>query len=87
MKYKYYVYVLQCLVDKTLYIGMTNDISWRFIQHELKQSKYTGRKEDWVLIYYSTFIGKNAKQKSIEFEKYLKSGSGRQFIRQHILDN
>jgi len=85
-KYIHFVYVLQCLTDKTLYIGSTKDIDWRFIQHELKQSKYTNKKENWVLIYYSVFIGKDAKNKALKFEKYLKSGSGRQFIKRHILN-
>lgn len=86
-KYIHCVYILQCLIDKTLYIGLTNNLNWRYIQHELKQSNYTSRKDHWVLIYYSTFMGKNSKNKAVKFEKYLKSGSGREFIKKHILNN
>lgn len=85
--YAYHVYLLQCLIDKTIYIGYTHNLNWRYIQHELKQSNYTSRKDHWVLIYYSTFIGKDSKQKAIKFERYLKSGSGREFIKAHILNN
>ncbi|MFC1622680.1 GIY-YIG nuclease family protein [Patescibacteria group bacterium] len=84
-KYYYYVYILQSLLDKTLYTGSTNDIDWRVIKHNLKMSKYTSKKEHLFLIFYSKFIGKDAKQKALKFEKYLKSGSGRAFIKRHIL--
>ena len=47
--------------------------------------KYTGRKEHLILIFYSKFISQDAKEKAIKFEKYLKSGSGRAFIKRHIL--
>ena len=83
--YIYYAYLLQSLVDDTLYTGSTSNIDWRFIEHELKRSKYTSRKENWVLIHYSVFIGKDAQLKAIKFEKYLKSGSGRAFIKRHLL--
>ena len=81
----YYVYVLKSLLDNTLYTGSTNDVDWRTIEHDLKRSKYTGRKDHLTLIFYSKFIGKDAKQKALEFEKYLKSGSGRAFVKKHIL--
>jgi predicted GIY-YIG superfamily endonuclease len=41
---KYYVYILKSLVDETLYIGSTVNLENRFIEHELKRSKYTSRK-------------------------------------------
>jgi predicted GIY-YIG superfamily endonuclease len=79
------VYILKSLIDGTLYTGSTNNVSQRYIEHELKGSKYTSKKEHLVLIFYSVFIGKDAKEKAIKLEKYLKSGSGRAFIKRHIL--
>ncbi len=84
-KFIYYVYILKSLVDGTLYAGLTTDLRNRFIEHELKKSKYTSKKEDLILIFYSTFIGQDARQKATQFEKYLKSGYGRAFVKRHIL--
>jgi putative endonuclease len=84
-QYIYYVYILQSLVDNKLYTGMTKNVNERFIEHELKKSKYTSKQEHLVLIYYSVFIGKESKEKAILFEKYLKSGSGRAFAKKHLI--
>lgn len=81
----YCVYILQSLLDGTLYTGSTNSVNRRYLEHELKQSKYTSKKEHLVLIFYSIFIGEDAKEKALKFEKYLKSGSGRAFVKRHIL--
>lgn len=83
--YKYHVYILKNLVDKKLYTGSTYDVDKRFIEHELKRSTYTSKKEHLALKFYATFIGKDAKQKALEFEKYLKCGSGRAFVKRHLI--
>jgi len=82
--FAYYVYVLQSLKDGTLYTGYTNNITRRQLQHDLKQSKYTSKKGPFEMIFHCVFYGKLAKQKAEDFEKYLKSGSGRAFIKRHI---
>ena len=81
----YCVYILKSLIDETLYTGSTDNVNRRYIKHELKESKYTSKKEHLVLIFYSVFIGKDAKEKAIKLEKYLKSGSGRAFTKRHVL--
>jgi len=81
----YYVYILKSLLNNTLYTGSTNNVDERYIEHELKKSKYTSKKDHLILIFYSKFIGEDAKDKALEFEKYLKSGSGRAFVKRHIL--
>ena len=85
MNYKHQVYILKDLLDNKLYIGSTYNVDNRFIEHELKRSKYTSKKDHLILAFYSTFIGKEAKQKALEFEKYLKSGSGRAFVKKHLI--
>lgn len=85
--YSYYVYILQSLKDKSLYIGSSNNLDKRIVEHDLKKSKYTSKKHPYEIIWHCVFIGDNAQEKAIKFEKYLKSGSGRMFIQRHILNN
>jgi predicted GIY-YIG superfamily endonuclease len=81
----YFTYILKSLKDESLYYGSTSDLSKRQTEHDSKKSNYTKRKGPFDLIYYAVFIGKDAKEKAIKFEKWLKSGSGRAFVKRHIL--
>ncbi|MCX5715804.1 MAG: GIY-YIG nuclease family protein [Candidatus Omnitrophica bacterium] len=67
--------------DRT-YIGLTEDLSKRMDAHNAGQSPYSKKYGPWELTAYTTF--KN-KQKAVEFEKYLKSGSGFAFLKKHFL--
>lgn len=76
MKY-YYVYVLQSLTRKSLYIGYSKDINKRLIEHNEGKSKATKPFRPYKLIYFEAFIKKSdAKSREI----YLKSGWGRRTL-------
>ncbi len=78
----YYVYVLECEGDKSLYIGFTRDLRQRYKDHrEGKGGSATKRKHDRRLIY---FEGYSDKADAIGREKFLKSGSGRRYIRKQL---
>jgi putative endonuclease len=77
----FYVYVLVC-GDGTTYTGYTKDIQERMHRHNNKMVPYTASKQPLKLVHYSVFIDK---YKAIFFEKYLKSGSGRAFMKRHLL--
>jgi putative endonuclease len=51
----YYVYVLKSLKDHSLYIGYTNDIDRRLLEHNSGQSVYTKSRCPWALVYYEAF--------------------------------
>ncbi len=73
----YYVYILQSLKNKSLYIGYSTDIKARFIQHNNGESKATKPFKPYKLIYYESFLNRlDAKHR----EEYLKSGYGRRTI-------
>jgi putative endonuclease len=78
----YYVYLLKSQSrPKQPYIGSTRDLRRRLKQHNEGRSPHTAKFRPWILIAYFAF----AKEKTaIAFEKYLKSGSGRAFIRRHF---
>lgn len=77
----YYVYILQSLKNKSLYIGYSTDIKTRFFQHNNGESKATKPFRPYKLIYYESFLNmKDAKHR----EEYLKSGYGRRTIKKML---
>lgn len=76
----YVVYVLENQLDKTWYTGFTEDLKERLRAHQSGQSHYTKGK-DWNLIYAELYRNK---QDALGREKFLKSGSGKQFIRKQL---
>ncbi len=82
MDEKFYVYIIQSEVDRSIYVGMTKNLAHRIYEHNNRLSGFTKSKVPWKLLWYCVFSNeKNA----ILFEKYLKTGSGRAFIRRRIL--
>lgn len=76
----YYIYSLKC--KKGHYIGCTNDLKDRLQKHQKGYVVATKNRLPVKLNFY--FVIKD-KYKAFEFEKYLKSGSGRAFINKHFL--
>ena len=74
----FYVYVLQSLVDKTLYIGMTNNLKRRISQHNVGKVRSTKAKKPFKLIYQESF---NSRIEAREREKYYKTGFGREQLK------
>lgn len=69
----FYTYILESLTDQTYYIGWTENLKRRFVEHNSRTSKYSSKKAPFKLVWYGAFL---TKQKAINFEKYLKTGSG-----------
>ena len=77
----WYVYILKCS-DNTYYVGYTQNLEERIIRHEKGENTYTKFRKPFSLVFYAAF---SDKYKALEFEKYLKSGSGRGFARKRFL--
>lgn len=76
---RYYIYILCSLKDKGLYIGYTNDLKRRLVEHAKNQSIATKFRTPFKLIHYEYFINEHdAKAR----EEYLKSGYGRKQLKQ-----
>lgn len=75
----YYVYTLRC-ADGTHYVGKTKNLKDRIARHEKKQVAYTAERLPLELVTYRVFFDE---YKAAQFEKYLKSGSGRAFANRH----
>ena len=75
----YYVYSLKC--KDGYYVGCTNDLKDRFSRHQKGEIPATADRLPVELDFY--FAIKD-KYKAFRLEKYLKSGSGRAFIKKHL---
>jgi len=51
----YYVYVLQSKENERLYIGYSNDLKRRLIEHRQGKVYSTKRWKPWELIYYESY--------------------------------
>ena len=79
----YYVYILQSLKNKSLYIGYTTDLKKRFSEHNDGKSSATKPFRPYKLIFYEAFLSqKDAKLR----EEYLKSGWGFRSINKMMKD-
>jgi len=65
-------------------VGYTKDIQKRLNVHNSGKSPHTSKFKPWQLIVYLCFVNETA---AFEFEKYLKSGTGRALIAKRFLIN
>ena len=73
----YYVYLLKSINHSDqIYIGFTLDLKERLKVHNAGGSTHTAKYKPWLLHAYFAF---STKKQALDFEKYLKSHSGRAF--------
>lgn len=78
----HYVYIIQSQKDQSFYTGFTDNLKVRLKQHNQHDSKYSSSKAPFKLKWYCAFTNK---KKALDFEKYLKQGSGFAFARKHLV--
>jgi len=76
----FYVYILKCN-NKKLYIGCMEDLKERMKRHE---NGHVPAIKGRLPIKLANYIAFQNKYHAYEFEKYLKSGSGRSFVKRHF---
>ena len=54
----YYVYIIRSQKLGQYYIGQTNDLKRRILEHKSGKSTFTSRASDWKLIYYEAFTSR-----------------------------
>lgn len=83
--FMHYVYIIESIKYKKRYIGYTKDLVERVSRHNNDRGvRYTEKYAPWKLVFYASFT---SQKKAMRFEKYLKSGSGREFLKRWVLDN
>jgi putative endonuclease len=77
----FYVYVLRSETDSGLYIGYSSNLRKRIVQHECGAALATSYRGAWELIYYEAYLNQ---ADALGREKFLKSGSGRSFLKRQL---
>ena len=78
----WYVYIIRSInFPKQEYTGATFDLKQRLTDHNAGKSAHTAKFKPWELLWYCAFPDK---YKAPNFEKYLKSHSGRAFSRKRL---
>ncbi|HTT56712.1 MAG TPA: GIY-YIG nuclease family protein [Opitutaceae bacterium] len=78
----YYVYLLQSEAEPNQrYVGFTADLKARIATHNHGGSPHTGKYLPWRLVTYLSF---SDKARALDFERYLKSHSGKAFAAKRL---
>ena len=78
----HYCYILLSTKSHIFYYGSTQNIKKRLLKHNSAEVQSTKSHLPWKLVWYGAF---ETKQQSENFEKYLKSGSGKAFAYKRLL--
>jgi putative endonuclease len=78
----FYVYVLYSEAYHKTYIGYTSNLQGRLEAHNHPSNKgYTKRFQPWKIVYSEEF---SSQSEALAREKFLKTGAGRNFLKQFI---
>jgi predicted GIY-YIG superfamily endonuclease len=78
----YYVYLIRSIsYPDQKYVGCTEDLENRIDRHNYGTTPHTAKYKPWGLIAFCAF---DTKEKATAFEKFLKSGSGREFAKRRF---
>ena len=77
----FYVYVLKSQQTKSLYKGQTENVINRLKEHNNGKVKSTKAYLPWEMVYIEEF---ESRDEAVKREKYLKSGIGRQFLKEKL---
>ncbi len=77
----YYVYAIESLNRKYIYIGITNDIDKRVKQHNTGKNKTTKPYLPFQILFTEEYKTRIDARKR---EKYLKSGCGKEYVKKLV---
>jgi len=78
----HYVYILQsACYPSHFYMGRTEDLPSRLLRHNSGQNPHTTAFRPWLV---RTAVAFRDPSRAAEFERYLKSHSGRAFAKKHF---
>jgi len=73
----YWTYILESLKTGKYYIGSTNNLERRLLEHNRGKNHFSKCGKPWKLIYKKEF---STRKEAIKFEKYLKSLKKRKYL-------
>lgn len=82
----FYTYILKSKTQPgAIYIGYTDDLKLRILEHNNVQGNHhTTKYKPWEIETYIAFTNKNDAKR---FEQYLKTHSGKAFLRKRLISN
>jgi predicted GIY-YIG superfamily endonuclease len=79
---KRFVYILKSVSNPAAYyVGVTSNMSARLTAHNDGLSPHTAAQRPWRTLIVIEF---DEEEPAMKFERYLKTGSGREFARRHF---
>ena len=76
-----YVYILRSVSGDHYYVGMTEDLKNRLSRHNAGDVPHTAKYRPWVV---KTYVALSDTERAVNFERYLKTASGRAFAKKHL---
>lgn len=76
-----YVYILHSVEGDHYYTGITDDLRARLENHNAGRVPHTSKYRPWNL---KTYVAFSDVDQAFAFEKYLKSPSGRAFVKKRL---
>jgi putative endonuclease len=80
----FFIYVLNSLSRKYIYVGMTDNVVRRFRQHQKGKEKTTAPYRPFEILFTEKY---NTRSEAREREKFLKSGCGKEWIKESFQRN
>jgi predicted GIY-YIG superfamily endonuclease len=76
-----YVYILQSDNLEHFYVGITADLPTRLKKHNAGEVRHTSKYKPWHI---KTYVAFSDEKQAFNFERYLKSPSGRAFSKKRL---
>lgn len=77
----FYVYILESIAGGVFYVGFTEDLQTRLKAHNAGNVPHTTKCRPWRI---KTAIAFADRARALDFERYLKSSSGRAFAKKRL---
>ena len=77
----YTVYILQSMKDAKTYVGYSNNVQRRLLEHNSGQSKATRHRRPFEILFTEEF---ETEQEAKKREMYWKSGAGRRKLKEYF---
>ena len=77
----YFVYILESLKNDSLYIGYTDNLKRRFLEHNRRENISTKNGAPWKPIHYEAYVSQEDAERR---ERYLKTNQGSRLLKRML---
>lgn len=82
----FYTYVLKSKKNSKLYTGHTENLERRILEHNSNKDreKFACANGPWELVFFETF---DTRSDAMKYERFLKTGKGREYIKKMVTES